>query len=89
MSFLARLRAGLRRTTDQLVGRLDPKADRKNKTLIIHSLVFEPEFVDFESVLPAFVKVLQEFARFNAFETVSLKIVAPAKIKALLVKALT
>ena len=73
---------------DQLVGRLDPKADRKNKTLLIHSLMFEPGFVDFESFLPAFVKTLQEFARFNGCETISLKNVVPAKIQALLVKAL-
>lgn len=73
---------------DQLIGRLDPKADRKNKTLIIHSLVFEPGFTDFEVLLPAFAKTLQEFARFNACENVSLKKVVPAKIKALLVKAL-
>ena len=73
---------------DQLIGRLDPKADRKNKTLMIHSLVFELEFVDFEALLPAFVKTLQEFAHFNGCETVLLKNVVPAKVKASLVKAL-
>ena len=73
---------------DQLIGRLDPKADRKNKTLIIHSLIFEPGFTDFEVLLPAFVKTLREFARFNGCETVTPKKVVPTKIKALLVKAL-
>jgi hypothetical protein len=73
---------------DQLIGRLDPKADRKNKTLLIHSLVFEPKFADFEAFLPAFIDRLKSFARFNQCEAVTLGKVVPAKIKTPIAKAL-
>ena len=49
----------------KLVGRLDPKADRKNKTLLIQNLVFEEGFEQFDAFLPSFKDSLQQFAAFN------------------------
>lgn len=57
---------------ENLIGRLDPKADRKNKTLIINNLFFEPYFNDFDSFLPFLSKKLIEFARFNGCEKIEL-----------------
>ena len=73
---------------ERFVGRLDPKADRKTKTLIINSLAFEPGFADFEAFLPAFVDCLKSFARFNQCETVTLGKVVPAKVRGKLDKLL-
>ena len=73
---------------ERFVGRLDPKADRKTKTLVINSLTFEPVFTDFDALLPALVDRLKSFARFNQCETVKLGKVVPAKIKSKLDKAL-
>lgn len=70
---------------ERLVGRLDPKADRKQKTLIIRNLVFEPWFAgpDFkqDEFLPAFMARLRQFAQFNRCETIKLEKVSPSKLK--------
>jgi uncharacterized protein len=50
---------------DQLIGRMDAKANRAERQLGIHSLVFEPTFRDFEAVKPAFRHALDNFARFQ------------------------
>jgi uncharacterized protein YcaQ len=65
---------------EHLVGRLDPKADRKSKTLIIRGLFFEPEFREFEAFLPTFAAHLVDFARFNRCESVTLERVVPAEM---------
>jgi len=67
---------------DTFVGRLDPKADRKNKALIIRNLVFEPDFDSFERFIPQFVKKLIEFAHFNRCEKIVFQEISPNKIKA-------
>jgi uncharacterized protein YcaQ len=66
---------------DKLIGRVDSKAERKKKTLIIRNLVFEPEFNAFEEFLPLFVAKLKEFAQFNQCEKVVFEKVSPAGIK--------
>ncbi len=66
---------------EQFAGRLDPKADRKNKTLLIQNLAFEKDFTDFDRFLPRFAKKLHDFARFNQCEQISLNKVSPAKVK--------
>ena len=63
------------------VGRLDPKADRKRKILIIKSLIFEPQFKNFDKFLPAFAKKMTEFARFNDCEKIEIDKVNPGKLK--------
>ena len=66
---------------EQLVGRMDPKADRKEKTLYIRNLVFEPGFVELDNFLPAFAKKLWEFAAFNDCERIKIEKISPAKIR--------
>jgi uncharacterized protein YcaQ len=71
---------------DSLVGRLDPKADRKQKTLIINSLVFEPEFDVPDNFLPSFADKLKNFARFNACDNIVFEKISPKKIEGKLKK---
>ena len=73
----------------RFIGRLDSKADRKPKTLIIKRLLFEPGFEDFEAVLPLFVDKLRAFAIFNGCEKFALEDVQPKKLKTMLNQHLT
>lgn len=66
---------------EKFVGRLDPKADRRKKTLIVRNLVFEPGFEAFDGFLPALVNKLRDLARFNRCHTIEFDQVSPAKIK--------
>jgi len=66
---------------EKLVGRLDPKADRVSKKLIIRNLAFEPQFQGFEGLLPVLATHLQAFARFNRCQAVVLERLSPASIK--------
>lgn len=50
---------------NRFVGRLDPKADRKSKKLILKNIIFENNFYEFDEFLPDFEKVLKEFRDFN------------------------
>ncbi|MFQ5641551.1 MAG: winged helix-turn-helix domain-containing protein [bacterium] len=67
--------------SDNFVGRLDPKADRKKKALQIRNLVFEPEFKAFEDFLTLLAEKLHALARFNRCTKIELEKVLPAKIK--------
>jgi uncharacterized protein YcaQ len=71
---------------DRFVGRLDSKADRKKRVLIIKKLTFEPEFDDFDSHLLPLSRKLRELARFNGCERIRVEKTAPAKIKRALKK---
>ena len=62
---------------DELIGRLDSKADRKTKTLIAKKLWFEPEFESFDETLPAFADTLARFARFNGCNNIELDAIKP------------
>ncbi len=56
---------------DELVGRLEPKMDRENKTLIIRSYWHQPGFEPDEAYENSFQETLESFAAFNgADETV-------------------
>ncbi len=48
-----------------LIGRLDCKAERKERTLRVHTLVFEPKFRKFDTAQPEFRAALDRFAAFN------------------------
>jgi uncharacterized protein len=65
---------------DRFVGRMDPKADRKTRTLLINSLSFEKGFEAFDDFIPVFADKLEQFAAFNGCEKIELIKVAPAKI---------
>ncbi|MBD3234596.1 MAG: winged helix-turn-helix domain-containing protein [candidate division Zixibacteria bacterium] len=66
---------------DKLVGRLDPKAERKSKTFAIRNLVFEPGFDDYDRFLQKFVRKLSELARFNSCGDIRIDRVSPKSVK--------
>lgn len=73
---------------EDFVGRLDPKADRAGKKLVVRSLAIEPGFADFDRLVPELGRALGGFARFNGCQTVLLEDVQPKKLLAPLKKAL-
>jgi uncharacterized protein YcaQ len=62
---------------DHLIGRLDAKAYRAERRLVIHNLVFEPTFHDLAAVRPAFIKALEEFTRFQGCDEWEISRVEP------------
>jgi uncharacterized protein len=69
---------------DQLAGRLDPKADRREHTLRVRNLLFEPKLKNLDDLLPALAEQLKAFARFNGCEHVTIDRASPAKMRATL-----
>jgi uncharacterized protein YcaQ len=65
----------------QFVGRLDPKADRKRKELIIHNLYFEPGFDADRQFLAKLAARIADLAKFNQCETIKLARVTPKQLK--------
>ncbi len=57
---------------EKFIARMDAKADRKQKTLIIHNLHFEPVEID-EKTIDKFVNNLKEFILFNKCRDVFFK----------------
>lgn len=66
---------------DTLIGRLDPKADRKARTLIIRNLLFEDGFDSFDIILPGLAGKLVDFAGFNQCDKIRIEKMKPAKLK--------
>ena len=62
---------------DRLVGRLDPKADRKAETLFVRSLAFEPGFERIDELLPALSEELARLARFDGCTSVEFDKMSP------------
>lgn len=62
---------------DQLIGRLDAKADRKTKTLLVKKLWFEPGFQMIDAALPPLADALTRFARFNGCSAIELGPIVP------------
>jgi len=73
---------------EQFVGRLDPKADRKHKIFIIRNMIFEPDFKDYDDLLPALAEKLHAFAAFNECEQIVVEETVPEKCKAALTREL-
>jgi uncharacterized protein YcaQ len=73
---------------DRLVGRVDAKADRKPKTFIVRKLTFEPEFGDYDALMPTLVSKLREFASFNGCEGFAVEQTEPAHVRERLAQAL-
>jgi len=67
---------------EELVGRLDPKADRAGKTLLVRRLAIEPGFASADGLVPALARALQDFARFNGCERIKLGRILPVKLAA-------
>ena len=72
---------------ERFVGRLDAKADRKAKTLIVRKLIFEPNFGDYDALLPALAEKLNAFAAFNGCERIAVEQTQPRNVKAALVRS--
>jgi uncharacterized protein YcaQ len=57
---------------DRLVGRIVPRMDRKNRTLIIESVWHEPWFQIDKVFEDSFSETLSSFAEFNGADTVEI-----------------
>ncbi len=73
---------------EDFIGQLDPKADRKTRTLLLRQLTIDPRFVDAERLIPELGRTFWALARFNGCRTIVLESVRPAKIAAPLRRAL-
>lgn len=73
---------------ERFVGRLDAKADRKAKTLIVRKLMFEPDVRNDDALFPALAEKLRAFAEFNNCEQVAVERTQPANMKTPLVREL-
>ena len=67
---------------ERFVGRLDPKADRNRRSFIVRKLMFEPDFEDYDALLPALAKKLQAFAGFCECDRVEVERTVPGKVRA-------
>lgn len=65
---------------DGLVGRIDPKADSSEKTLLIRNMAFEEGFRITDNFLSALAGKLADLARFNDCRRVKIERAASAKI---------
>jgi uncharacterized protein YcaQ len=66
---------------DRLVGRLDPKADREERTLIVRKLWLESRFEATDEFLARLAVALVRFADFNGCDVVKVGWVSPAKLR--------
>ena len=65
---------------DRLIGRMDAKANRAERQLVIHNLVFETAFQDFAAIKPPFVSALHDFTRFQECDQWKISRVEPEGI---------
>ena len=66
---------------DQFMARLDAKVERKSNCLQVISLIFEPDFRDYDAALEPLARKLMTFAGFNRAACTVLKEVKPVKLK--------
>ena len=64
----------------QLVGRLDPKADRKEKTLVIRAIYLEPGSTPTDDLVSGIAGALREFMSFHASERLAIERSEPAAL---------
>ncbi|MFH1567086.1 MAG: crosslink repair DNA glycosylase YcaQ family protein [Gemmatimonadota bacterium] len=65
---------------DRFVGRIDPKAERREKTLAIKSLRMEPGLEADEALLAELARSLAAFAAFNECEATRIERSSPARV---------
>jgi uncharacterized protein YcaQ len=73
----------------RLVGRLDPKADRKTNTMIIRAIYLEPGQTLTDDLVPAISDALREFMAFHASEQIIIERSEPEAMGALLLAHLS
>lgn len=69
---------------NKFVARMDCKAERKTKILIVNNLVFEDGFIDYDNFIPHFKEQLLKFCEFNGCEKFVIKKCSPGKVKKIL-----
>ncbi len=72
----------------QLVGRLDPKADRKTKTLIVRAIYLEPGQSITDELLAGISGAICEFMAFHGSETLRIEQSEPTDLSSLLLTRL-
>lgn len=65
---------------NQLIGRIDPKADRQNRILIINNLHLEDKKINYNKFIPALSRAIRDFADFHNCEKIDLSKNIPSKI---------
>ena len=73
---------------ETFVGRLDAKADRKARRLIVRKLIFEPDFADLDGALAPLAAKLSAFAIFNGCNALAIEETDPRRAKASLTREL-
>jgi hypothetical protein len=63
------------------IGRMDAKAERAERRLLVRNLVFEPGFASFDELKPPFVKALKDFARFQKCEHFQFSRIEPSTFR--------
>ena len=66
---------------NQFIGRIDPKADRQKRTLVINNLHLEDKTLDLKIFIPALSKCLKEFTHFHKCKEIELNKNIPARIR--------
>ncbi|MEJ2051105.1 MAG: crosslink repair DNA glycosylase YcaQ family protein [Calditrichota bacterium] len=66
------------------VGKLDPRADRNNRRMIINNLSLEKRAEDSDNFLNSLATELVKMARFNQCEQITVRKMSPAKLKPVL-----
>jgi uncharacterized protein YcaQ len=69
---------------EEFIGRLDAKADRPKRKLVIHRLDFEEGFTEFEALQPLLHDALEAFTKFQNCDGFEVVKVTPAKARKLL-----
>ncbi|MDB6034064.1 MAG: hypothetical protein JWM16_4402, partial [Verrucomicrobiales bacterium] len=66
---------------EQCIGRMDAKADRPSRTLLLQSLRFEEGFTDFGALRPAWFETMRRFVAFQGCDRVKILKVSPTSAK--------
>lgn len=69
---------------DEFIGRIDLKAEREKKELIVRNLIIESNIKQFKEALPTLSKKLKALAIFNNVEQVRIEQTKPSNLKSLL-----
>ena len=73
---------------DEFIGRIDLKADREKKELIVRNLIIESDLKQFKEALPSLSEKLKALAIFNKVEKVRIEKTKPENLKTFLNKIL-